>query len=416
MALLRRYGGTAGAYGISSVCTFALTLLVARLLPESEVAVVSLVLATGALAAALGTGIDAAAARTAVRAGGTGDGALFLRASRLRLVCFGISLVPLVAYLLHAGGSLGAGQSTRWLAIGCFVVYAAGACAAYVLCYEPQASGNIRLQAAIQAIFSVPVLVAALVASLVDPGAGSLVAASALGSLPVLACFGWKLVRSRKRAPRAEIGRSGDFRGLALALTAGTIGFGIFQRLDLLWVGATRSSNDVAQYAIANRVVSGFSLLTATLVVVGLPTIGSASTRSQAMGALGRLKVPLLGIMALVALCALSAPLGVPLVFGSSYAKAGVLTSILLLQYVPLLTYSLVNIPLPFICGRRTVVLQAIVLLGVEAAWLAVWRNSDLGVVALAPCAGQVAAAAFTWFRLARVEHADSLAVSGAST
>jgi O-antigen/teichoic acid export membrane protein len=414
MALMRRFGGTVTAYGISSVSTLALTLIVARSLPKSEVALLTLVLATGALAAAFGTGIDAAGARTAVRSGGRGLAPLFLRASRLRLGCLVAAIVPLAGYLFDASGSLGADTALRTLAISSFAIYAAGACAAYLLCYEPQAAGDTVRQAKVQAAFALPVLLAAVASTLAHGGEAGLLVAMAAGSLPVIAWLGWKIGRSRARARLSHPHLPG-FHALAAALTIGTISFAIFQRLDLLWVGATRTSSDVAEYAVANRVVSGFSLLTATLVIVGLPTVGSASTRTEALKALGRLRVPLVGILALVALGVVVSPVLVPLVFGGGYGKAGVVTSVLLLQYVPLLSYSLINIPLPFICGRRTVVLQGIVLLGVEALWLAAFRGADLTVVALAPLAGQCAAAALTWFQFSRADGDGALAVPEAS-
>jgi O-antigen/teichoic acid export membrane protein len=410
MALLRRFGGTVTAYGISSVSTLALTLIVARSLPKSEVALLTLVLATGALAAAFGTGIDAAGARTAVRSGGRGLAPLFLRASRLRLGCLAVSIVPLAGYLFDASGSLGADTAMRTLAISSFAVYATGACAAYLLCYEPQAAGDTVRQAKVQAAFALPVLLASVVATLAHGGEAGLLVAMAAGSLPVIAWLGWKIGRSRVRARLSHPHLPG-FHALAAALTIGTVAFAIFQRLDLLWVGATRTSSEVAEYAVANRVVSGFSLLTATLVIVGLPTVGAASTRSDALKALGRLRVPLVGVLALVALGVVVSPVLVPLVFGGDYSKAGLLASVLLLQYVPLLSYSLINIPLPFICGRRTVVVQGIVLLGVEALWLAVFRRADLTVIAIAPLAGQSAAAAFTWFQFSRAVDAGALVV-----
>jgi len=416
VTLLRRFGGTAAAYGISSVCTFTLTLVVARTLPEKQVALVTLVIATAALAAAVGTGIDAAGARTAVRAGGRdGLGALFARAARLRLACLVATVVPLAGYLLHATGSLASG-GLRAAAVASFAVYAIGSCAAYLLCYEPQAAGNTRLQAAIQAVFAVPVLLATLAAALADAGDAGILAALAAGSLPAVGWLAWKVERSKRAEISGHEPEEGNFRSLALALTAGTVAFAIFQRLDLLWVGATRGSSDVAEYAVANRVVSGFSLLTATLVIVGLPTIGAASSRTEAVKALVRLRVPIMAIVGLLGVCVAAAPVVVPFVFGAPYSKSGVLTSILLLQYLPLLTYSLINIPLPFVCGRRTVVLQAIVLLAVEAVWLVVWRGADLTVLAVAPLAGQSAAAAFTWLQFTRADRDDALAVSGAST
>jgi O-antigen/teichoic acid export membrane protein len=414
MALLRRFGGTVTAYGISSVSTLALTLLVARSLPKSEVALLTLVLATGALAAAFGTGIDAAGARTAVRSGGRGLAPLFLRASRLRLGCLAATIVPLAGYLFDASGSLGADTTMRTLAISSFAIYAAGACAAYLLCYEPQAAGDTIRQAKVQATFALPVLLAAVASTLAHGGEAGLLIAMAVGSLPVIAWLACRIVRSRVRARLAHPHPAG-FHALAAALTIGTIAFAIFQRLDLLWVGATRTSSEVAEYAVANRVVSGFSLLTATLVIVGLPTVGSASTRAEALKALGRLRVPLVGVLSLVALGVVISPVLVPLVFGAGYSKAGVVSSVLLLQYVPLLTYSLINIPLPFICGRKTVVLQGIVLLGVEALWLAAFRGADLTVVALAPLAGQCAAAALTWFQFSRADGGRALVVPEAS-
>lgn len=415
MTLVRRFGGTAAAYGISSVCTFALTIVVARSLPEKQVALVGLVLAAATLAAAVGAGIDSAAARTVVRAGkGKAVDWLFVRATRLRLACLAATLVLLCGYLVHAAGPLSGSGWALGLAVACLVAYALGSCAAYLLCYEPQARGDSRLQAAVQASFAVPVLLAVIVATSLGLGSEGLLAAMVLGGAPAVAWLAWKYARSRGHR-RAADGASG-FRSLAAALTVGTVAFAIYQRLDLLWVGATRTSSDVAQYAIANRVVSGFSLLTATLVIVGLPTIGAASTRSQALGALARLRVPLLGVGGAAVVCAAVAPLGVPLVFGSAYSDAGVLTSLLLLQYVPLLTYSLVNIPLPFICGRRTVVLQAVILLAVEAAWLVIWRGADLTVLALAPLAGQCAAAAFTWLQLSRVDADGTLGIAEART
>jgi len=397
MKLVRRFGGTAAAYGISSVCTFALTIVVARALPESDVALVGLVLAAGTLAAAVGAGIDSAAARTVVRSGPAPG--LFARAARLRLGCLAATLALLAVYLVHAIRPLAADRVVA-LALGCLVAYAVGSSAAYVLCYEPQAHGDTRRQAAVQASFAVPVLVAVVAAVALDKGVAGVLAAIVLGSAPAACWLGWKYLRSRS----ATVEDAAAFRSLAAALTIGTVSFAVYQRLDLLFVGATRASSDVAQYAVANRVVSGFSLLTATLVIVGLPTVGAASSRPEALRALARLRVPLLAIGAALAACAVVAPVGVPFVFGSGYATAGVLTSLLLLQYAPLLTYSLINIPLPFICGRRTVVIQAVLLLAVEAAWLVVWRGADLTVLALAPLAGQCAAAAFTWVQFTRAD------------
>jgi O-antigen/teichoic acid export membrane protein len=409
VSIVRRFGGTAAAYGISSVCTFALTIVVARTLSESDVALVGLVLAAGTLAAAVGAGIDSAAARTVVRSGAAGG--LFARAARLRFGCLAATLVLLAGYLVHAVRPLGAGWVLA-LALGCMVAYAAGSSAAYLLCYEPQAHGNTRRQAAVQASFAFPVLLAVVVAVALGLGVGGVLAALVLGSAPAACWLGWKYLHSRSSP--AEGGAA--FRSLAAALTIGTVSFAVYQRLDLLWVGATRASGDVAQYAVANRVVSGFSLLTATLVIVGLPTVGAASTRSEALRGLARLRVPVIAVGGALAACVALAPLAVPLVFGAGYTKAGVLTSLLLLQYAPLLTYSLINIPLPFICGRRTVVLQAVILVAVEAAWLVVWRGADLTVLALAPLAGQCAAAAFTWFQFTRADAGGALGIAEART
>ena len=124
----------------------------------------------------------------------------------------------------------------------------------------------------------------------------------------------------------------------------------------------------------------------------------------------------MLGIAGLLAVSLAAAPLAVPFVFGEGYSQAGVITSILLLQYVPLLTYSLINIPLPFIAGRRAVILQAIAMLGIEAIWLVAFRGADVTVLALAPFAGQCAAAAVTWFQFTRADHEAGLAAEGAST
>jgi O-antigen/teichoic acid export membrane protein len=407
MKLVGQFGGTAAAYGISSICTLALTIVGARALPESDVALVGLVLAAGALAAAVGAGIDSAAARTVVRSG-AGEG-LFARAARLRLACLAAALVVLAAYLVDAVRPL-AGESTLTLAVGCLLAYAVGSSAAYLLCYEPQALGNTRRQAAVQASFALPVLLAVVVAVALGLGVAGVLAAVVVGSVPAACLLGWRYVRSRPSP--AQGGEA--FRSLAAVLTVGTVAFAVYQRLDLLWVGATRGSSDVAQYAVANRVVSGFSLLTATLVIVGLPSIGAASSRAEALGALARLRVPLIAIGGALAVSAAAAPVVVPLVFGAAYAEAGLLTSILLLQYAPLLTYSLINIPLPFICGRRTVVIQAVILLAVEAAWLVVLRGADLTVLAVAPLAGQCAAAAFTWFRFTRANAEGALGLAGA--
>jgi len=416
MRLFRRYSGTACAYGISSLCTFALSIVVARSLTSDGVVLVALVVAASALAAAVGNGIDAAGARTVVRSGERRPTSIFLHATRLRLGCLAVTIVPLAAYLVYATGKLPFGTDARIAALGGLLAYSLGSTAAYLLCYEPQAEANIPRQAAIQAAFAVPVLAGASIAIAVDAGVTGVLVGMVAGAVPAIAWLAYKTLGARRGEKTESDGRARDFRALAVALTAGTLAFAIFQRLDLLWVGATRTSAEAAQYAVANRVVSGFSLLTATLVVVGLPTIGAASTRSDALRALGRLRGPLLGVAALLGVSLAAAPVVVPFVFGSGYSRAGAITAILLLQYVPLLTYSLINIPLPFICGRRAVVLQAIAMLGVETVWLVVFRGADLTVLALAPFAGQCGAAAVTWLQFTRADRETGLAASGAST
>src|SRR5262249_5517439 len=180
-----------------------------------------LVLAAGTLAAAVGAGIDSAAARTVVRWGAAAG--LFARAARLRLGCLAATLVLLAAYLVHAIRPLAPDRVVA-LALGGLVAYAAGSSAPYLLCYEPQAHGDARRQAAVQAAFAVPVLLAVVAAVVLDRGVAGVLAALALGSAPAACWLGWKYLRSRA----SPVAGGGAFRSLATALTIGTVSFAVY--------------------------------------------------------------------------------------------------------------------------------------------------------------------------------------------